>query len=60
METPTSDCYYCVMLTCKPGNFFFLYHFPQGAALIRMLANFMGHSVFQMGLQVSKGISVFV
>lgn len=38
---------------------FFLY-FPKGAALIRMLANFMGHSVFQMGLQVSKAISDFV
>ncbi|KAK2523705.1 hypothetical protein Q9966_012002 [Columba livia] len=26
--------------------------YKKGAALIRMLANFMGHSVFQMGLQV--------
>ena len=42
--------------------FFFLlkkYSFLQGAALIRMLANFMGHSVFQRGLQVSKMLSIF-
>lgn len=32
---------------------------PQGAALIRMLANFMGHSVFQRGLQVSNKLSMF-
>lgn len=39
--------------------FFFNTLFPQGAALIRMLANFMGHSVFQRGLQVSKILPIF-
>lgn len=43
----------------KTTQLFFCELCLQGAALIRMLANFMGHSVFQMGLQVCRNHSFF-
>lgn len=51
---------FSIMLLGWNSFLFSKYSFLQGAALIRMLANFMGHSVFQRGLQVSKMLSIFL
>lgn len=52
--------YINVKLFGKQSNVFFCELCLQGAALIRMLANFMGHSVFQMGLQVCSKLSFHI